>query len=67
MDEHDRYDYSPIVERPQFDWPDGKRLAFFVALNVEHFSVGSGLGHTTHVIMRGAITVYALAYGASLI
>ena len=43
---HDRYDYSPIFERPQFDWPSGKRIAFYVALNVEHFSFGSGLGHT---------------------
>ena len=46
IDDHGRYDYSPIFERPQFDWPNGKRLAFYVALNVEHFSFGSGLGHT---------------------
>ena len=43
---HDRYDYSPIVERPDFDWPGGKRLAFYLALNVEHFGFGGGLGHT---------------------
>ena len=43
---HGRYDYSPITERPSYDWPDGKRLAFFVALNIEHFSFGEGLGHT---------------------
>jgi allantoinase len=43
---HNRYDYSPIIERPNFDWPDGKRLAFYVALNVENFSFGEGLGHT---------------------
>ena len=43
---HDRYDYSPIVERPDFTWPGGKRLAFYVALNVEHFTFGGGLGHT---------------------
>ena len=43
---HDRYDYSPIVERAQFDWPGGKRIAFYVALNVENFSFGEGLGHT---------------------
>ena len=34
---HGRYDYSPIVERPQYDWPDGKRLAFYVGLNVGAF------------------------------
>lgn len=22
-DDHDRYDYSPIVERPDYDWPEG--------------------------------------------
>jgi len=43
---HDRYDYSPITERPDFSWPGGRRLAFYVALNVEHFSFGGGLGHT---------------------
>ena len=46
MKRHDRYEYSPIVERKPFDWPDGKRLAFYVALNVEDFSFGEGLGHT---------------------
>jgi len=24
---HGRYDYSPIVGRPAFEWPGGKRLA----------------------------------------
>jgi allantoinase len=43
---HDRYEYSPIIERPDFDWPDGKRLAFYLALNVEHFEFGGSLGHT---------------------
>lgn len=44
--DHGRYAYSPIVDRPNYDWPGGKRLAFYVALNVEHFSFGAGLGHT---------------------
>ena len=44
--QHDRYDYSPIPERPVYDWPDGKRLAVYFALNIEHFSFGEGLGHT---------------------
>jgi peptidoglycan/xylan/chitin deacetylase (PgdA/CDA1 family) len=43
---HDRYDYSPITQRRDFSWPGGRRLAFYVALNVEHFSFGEGLGHT---------------------
>ena len=46
MKTHNRYDYSPIIERPDYDWPDGKRLAVYFALNIEHFSFGEGLGHT---------------------
>ena len=44
---HGRYAYSPIIERPDYEWPDGKRLAFYIGLNVEQFSFGEGLGHTT--------------------
>ncbi len=43
---HNRYQYSPLIERPDFNWPDGKRLAFYVALNVEHFEFGGKHGHT---------------------
>ena len=43
---HNRYEYSPIVDRKPFDWPGGKRLAFYLALNVEDFSFGEGLGHS---------------------
>ena len=43
---HNRYEYSPIIERKPFRWPGGKQLAFYVALNVEDFSFGEGLGHT---------------------
>jgi len=46
LSRHDRYDYSPISERASFDWPHGKRLAFYIALNIENFSFGGGLGHT---------------------
>lgn len=44
--EHGRYAYSPIDSRKSFSWPDGKRLAFYVALNVEHFHFDGALGHT---------------------
>ena len=44
--QHGRYEYSPICNRPGYAWPDGKRLAFYIALNIEHFSFGEGLGHT---------------------
>jgi allantoinase len=41
---HDRYPYSPINERPVYDWPGGKRLAVYIGLNLEWFSFGEGLG-----------------------
>ncbi len=41
---HGRYPYSPIPERPAYDWPGGKRLAVYVALNLEWFAFGEGLG-----------------------
>ncbi len=41
---HGRYDYSPIAGRPVYDWPNGKRLAVYLGLNLEHFAFGEGLG-----------------------
>jgi allantoinase len=41
---HGRYPYSPIAERPAYDWPDGKRLAVYIGLNLEWFSFGEGHG-----------------------
>lgn len=42
---HGRYDYSAIAKREAYTWPGGKRLAVHVALNIEHFAFGQGLGH----------------------
>jgi len=41
---HDRFAYSPIVGRPEYRWPNGKRLAVYLGFNLEHFAFGSGLG-----------------------
>ena len=41
---HGRYPYSPITERRPYDWPDGKRLAIYIGLNLEWFAFGQGLG-----------------------
>ena len=30
---HDRYPYSPITERTDYSWPEGKRLAVYLGLN----------------------------------
>jgi peptidoglycan/xylan/chitin deacetylase (PgdA/CDA1 family) len=40
---HGRYAYSGIAARPDFSWPGGKRLAVYVALNLEHYAFGEGL------------------------
>lgn len=41
---HGRYPYSALPDRPVYDWPGGRRLAVYVALNLETFDFGSGLG-----------------------
>ena len=41
---HTRYDYSSITSRPVYNWPNGTRLAVYVALNIEQFSFGEGKG-----------------------
>ncbi|HEX7301119.1 MAG TPA: polysaccharide deacetylase family protein [Solirubrobacteraceae bacterium] len=33
------YDYSPLAGRPRLALPEGKRLAFWIGLNVEHYEV----------------------------
>jgi len=40
---HGRYGYSAIVDRPAIAWPAGRRLAVYVALNLEHYAFGEGL------------------------
>lgn len=41
---HGRYGYRAIQGRPAYDWPNGRRLAVYVGLNIEHFAFGEGLG-----------------------
>jgi allantoinase len=40
---HGRYPYQAITARPDFHWPQGQRLAVFVALNLEQYAFGQGL------------------------
>src|SRR6476469_10471568 len=35
--EHDRFNYSAIVDRPPLRWPNGARVAVCVIPNIEHF------------------------------
>jgi len=41
---HGRYPYSALPDRPVYDWPGGRRLAVYIALNLETFEFGAGLG-----------------------
>jgi allantoinase len=41
---HGRYAYSSILSRPDYSWPGGKRLAVYIALNIEGFAYGMGKG-----------------------
>ena len=44
LEHHDRYAYSSILQRPDHDFPGGKRLAVYLGFNIEHFDFGAGLG-----------------------
>jgi len=44
LPEHARYDFVPLVERKEYRWPGGKRLAFLLTTNIEWFAFGAGLG-----------------------
>jgi allantoinase len=44
MKSHGRYEYVPIRGRPRYQWPNGTGLAVYIAVNLEHFSFGEGLG-----------------------
>ena len=43
MRRHGRYGENPITTRPDFCWPNGTRLAVYVALGVEAYEFGEGM------------------------
>ena len=47
---HNRYDYIPLPERPDYSWPGGKRLAVCICNNIEIFSYRSGLGSDSAIL-----------------
>jgi len=60
------FDYSPITERPPIRWPDGKRVAFYVGLNVEHFYAdlpGTALIEATTSLLPDALNYGWRDYG----
>ncbi len=60
------FDYSPITERAPVRWPNGKRVAFYVGLNVEHFYVdlpGTALYDSTTSLLPDALNYGWRDYG----
>ncbi len=43
LNQHRRFDYTPIDGRPAFRWPNGSGLAVHVALNLEQYAFGEGI------------------------
>lgn len=43
---HGRYEYLPIIGRPDYSWPEGRRLAVYLGVNHEVFAFGDGMGAT---------------------
>ncbi len=41
---HGRYAYSSILQRPDYTFAGGRRLAVYLGFNIEHFDFGEGLG-----------------------
>ncbi len=44
LPEHGRFDYVPLPSRPTYEWPNGRRLAFTLCNNIEHFGFRAGIG-----------------------
>ena len=44
LKKHGRYSYSSLPKRTPYEWPNGKKLAVYVAMNIEAFSYGEGKG-----------------------
>ena len=44
LPEHGRYDFVPLVERKDYSWPGGKRLAFCTTTNIEVYAYRKGTG-----------------------
>ena len=42
---HDRYPIRRSPSAKDYPRPDGKRLAVYIGLNIEHFAFGAGDGH----------------------
>jgi peptidoglycan/xylan/chitin deacetylase (PgdA/CDA1 family) len=51
LPQHSRYEYVKIGDRPAYDWPGGKRLAFYLCTNIEYFAFGAGDGALDNAVI----------------
>lgn len=49
---HNRYDYVRIGARPDYCWPGGKRLAFYICTNIEYFAFCAGDGALDNAVIN---------------
>ena len=62
----DRYDYSAIIRRQPFNWPNGARIASMVAPNIEFFHIDKVIPGTPSQQLPD-VTGYALRdYGSRI-
>jgi hypothetical protein len=69
---HDRYDYSPIDKRRDFNWPEVKLFMLLSMSSISPFSLvavmiqhNAAALHKLNAITLGATTDYVSGYGAS--
>jgi len=53
---HDRYDFSYIEDRVDYSWPEGRRLAFYIATNLEYFAFCAGDGALDNAVINAKQT-----------
>jgi allantoinase len=68
---HGRYGENPIITRPDFTWPGGRRLAVYVAFGVEAYAFGEGMtenlvpgGTLAHDVLNASWRDYGNRVGA---
>ena len=48
------YEYLPYFDRPKIAWPEGARLAFWCAPNIEHYELNPPLNPSHRFFFRNA-------------
>ncbi len=62
----ERYDYSPIIRRKPFKWPNDARVALMIAPNIEFFHIDKVIPGAPNSLLPD-VTGYALRdYGSRI-